>query len=446
MSTAEKSTGHLRGYPDSYYSRTACLDQSPWEQLRTSTPLHADLCIVGGGMAGLNAAQEALDRGKTVVLLEQNHIGWGASGRNGGLVSSFWSEGQDGLIAKVGRDNAKTLFDISSEGVEIVRERIQRHSMTSVNAVSGKFGVQRHPGCEGLKRKAEQSEREYGYALEFMDRPALQEHLATDIYHGGLHDPQAFHFHPLNYCLELGKALTAQGARLFEQSEMTGLERLTTDEWSVKTEKGEVRAQKVMLCGGGYGKKMDRRIGRAFLSIATYIILTEPLGDRLKSVIKTDAAVVDNRRSSDYYRIVDGDRLLWGGRISTRNIENVKRLSALLNSDVLQVYPQLDPLPIATAWSGLMGYAKHKMPHILELEPGLWTCMSYGGHGVNTTAAGARVTVEALWGDSDRYRLFSPFGLDWNGGFVGPIAAETVYLWLRLQDYWAERIKSKFRG
>ncbi|MGH8359346.1 MAG: NAD(P)/FAD-dependent oxidoreductase, partial [Pseudomonas sp.] len=168
-------------------------------------------------------------------------------------------------------------------------------------------------------------------------------------------------------------------------------------------------------------------------------VLTEHLGDRLAEAVCTSDAVGDNRRASDYYRIVEGDRLLWGGRITTRNLQDEKRLGQLLTQDILDVYPQLRGIRIDKAWSGLMGYARHKMPHIGPLGQGLWACTSFGGHGMNTAPIGARVIAEAICGETDRYRLFDAYGLEWNGGPLGPAAAQTVYAGLKMMDMFQEK-------
>lgn len=110
----------------------------------------------------------------------------------------------------------------------------------------------------------------------------------------------------------------------------------------------------------------------------------------------------------------------------------------MLTGDILSVFPQLRGLQIEKAWSGLMGYASHKMPHIGTLGPGLWACTSFGGHGMNTAPIGARVVAEAICDESDRYRLFDAYGLEWNGGPFGPAAAQTVYTGLKLMDMFQE--------
>jgi glycine/D-amino acid oxidase-like deaminating enzyme len=106
---------------------------------------------------------------------------------------------------------------------------------------------------------------------------------------------------------------------------------------------------------------------------------------------------------------------------------------------MVSTYPQLDGLRVEVAWSGLMSYARHLMPQVGRLAPGVWHATAFGGHGMNTTAIGALVIAEAIAGQSDRYRFFEPFGLDWNGGPAGHAAVQLTYWWLQAQDRWRER-------
>jgi hypothetical protein len=86
-----------------------------------------------------------------------------------------------------------------------------------------------------------------------------------------------------------------------------------------------------------------------------------------------------------------------------------------------------------------MAYARHYMPQVGKLDEGLWYCTAFGGHGLNTTAAAGGLIADAIAEGDDRYRLFEPFGLAWNGGPLGPVAAQLTYWKLQLQDWWAER-------
>jgi glycine/D-amino acid oxidase-like deaminating enzyme len=105
---------------------------------------------------------------------------------------------------------------------------------------------------------------------------------------------------------------------------------------------------------------------------------------------------------------------------------------------MVSTYPQLAKVKVETAWSGLMAYARHLMPQIGQLKPGVWYCTAFGGHGMNTTAIGASVTAEAILRESDRYRLFAPFGLVWNGGMLGTAAVQLTYWAYQASDYFRE--------
>jgi len=113
----------------------------------------------------------------------------------------------------------------------------------------------------------------------------------------------------------------------------------------------------------------------------------------------------------------------------------------MLKADMVSVYPQLAPVNIELAWSGLMGYSTNKMPNLGLLEPGVWACTSFGGHGLNTGSIGGRVIAEAVCGESTRYQLFKPYLLDWNGGPFGRIAANAIYQSLKVMDFVQERLK-----
>lgn len=430
----------MSAYPATYYSATRVASSSPFSHLQQN--LHADVCVVGGGLAGLTTAWELIKRNKSVIVIEENKVSWGASGRNGGFCLNGWSVGLGAIEKRSGFEDAKKLFAMSVEGVEIVRENIEQNNLPDCNIVKGKLSVVRYEAAEQMQRYRDRMAQHFNYNYEYLDTAAVQEKLRTPIYKQALRDSTGFHFHPLNYALGLAGLIRAKGGQIFEDSAMQSYSRNTqagaTGRLTVKTAQGSVQCDDVVLCCGGYGGAEFGKLRNAFLPIATYVVLTEKLGSRLQDFIRTSDAVGDDRRSSDYYRVVEGDRILWGGRITTKNEQNETRLAAILSKDISDVFAGLKDVKIEKAWSGLMGYSRHKMPHITNAEDGVWTCASFGGHGMNTTAIGGRVVAEAVTGETDRIRLFEPYGLTWNGGVFGPIAAESVYRYLRLMDYFQE--------
>jgi glycine/D-amino acid oxidase-like deaminating enzyme len=269
-----------------------------------------------------------------------------------------------------------------------------------------------------------------------MPRDELRALLRSEKYHQALYAPDAFHFNPLNYARALAREICRLGGVIYESSAATSSE-VVNGHQVVRTAEGQVTAQEVVFAGGGYTDHLIPALARSFLPIATYVLITEPNAALLESAIRTTAAIGDDRRAGDYYRIVNGDRLLWGGRITTRRADP-RDLAGLLRHEMVSTYPQLAELKVDLAWSGLMSYARHLMPQIGRLSPGQWYCTAFGGHGMNTTAIGGKLIAEAITGESDRYQLFAPFGLDWTGGIFGRAAVQLTYWSYQLQDAWRE--------
>jgi hypothetical protein len=425
----------MTGYGDTYYSRTLT-DASPRSSLKGVVT--ADVAIIGGGLAGLTAALDLVRSGRSVVVLEAERVGWGASGRNGGFVGPGYATGHANITRMVGAENARALHQLSIEGVRIVEENINDLAISDNERIYGKMSVLRYDDPDSLAQHCDMMQREFGYHLEVMPTESVRAVLRSSKYYQALHDPACFHFHPLNYARAMAKAIEALGGHIFEGSRVTSCD-LDGAERAVRTAYGEVRARDVILAGGGYTDNLVPRLRRSILPIATYVLLTESAPERIAEAVRTPMAISDNRRAGDYYRLVDGGtRLLWGGRITTRTTEP-RRLAEMMQKTMVSTYPQLKGVRVETAWSGLMAYARHLMPLIGQLQPGVWYVFGFGGRGMNTTAIGGRVIAEGILGQSDRYRLYEPFGLVWNGGPFGVAAAQLTYWTYQAMDIAKER-------
>ncbi len=421
-------------YIDSYYRRSLG-DDTRYPALAGAREV--DVCVIGGGLAGLSTALELARRGRKVALLEQNRIGWGASGRNGGFVTSGFAVGLGHIERYVGRDEADALYRLSMEGVEIVRGNIAALGLPRADMVPGVLRVVRYPGAEGLKAHRDEMERRFGEKMQFLGRDEVQAMAASPRYHEGLYEDHSFHFHPLNYVRGIGAEIVRLGGEIFEATPARSVEQVGGKR-IVAADGGRISAQHVVFCGGGYTDGIEKRLTRAFIPIVTYVLVTEKVGDLLERTIRTRAAIADDRRANDYYRVVDGDRILWGGRITTRT-RDPHDLAAYLRREMVGTYPQLEKVKVELAWSGLMSYANHQMPQIGRLDEGLWHATAFGGHGMNTSSIAGRVMAEAITGESDRYRRFAPFGLPWAGGIFGSAAAQLTYWTYQALDAWRER-------
>ncbi|MBZ9979870.1 MULTISPECIES: FAD-binding oxidoreductase [unclassified Mesorhizobium] len=422
-------------YPDTYYARTM-IDRKIRPPLRGEA--HCDVAVVGGGLAGLTTALQLSRSGLRVAVLEAQVVGFGASGRNGGFVTPGFATGGDTIAARVGKEAARQLHRLSIEGVEFVRHTIEALDISAATPRDGLVSVLRYDDGDALKAYADQTARDHGYKLQYLRREDVRSVLKSARYYQGLRDPKAFHIHPLNYLRSVADEIERLGGSIHESSEVVQCD-LSGPQKMLRTREGTLRATRVVLATGGYTGPVFTQLHRAFLPIATYVMVSEPAPRLIAQAVATTDAVGDNRRAGDYYRLVDGgNRLLWGGRITTR-AASAYALARELRREMVGTYPQLADLKTELAWSGLMSYARHLMPQIGELQPGVWYCTAFGGHGLNTTAIAGKIVAEGILGVSDRYRQFAPFGLNWAGGAAGLAAAQLTYWKLQAQDWWRER-------
>lgn len=422
-------------YPDTYYKQT--MTEGKVRPVLSGV-VECDTAIVGGGLAGLTTALQLTRAGQTVVVLESESVGFGASGRNGGFVTPGFATGGDDIARMAGQEAAHQIHRLSIEGVDFVRDTIAALKIEGAAAQPGMTSVLRYQDGSSLKMHAEAVRETYGYELQYLETEQVRSVLKSKRYFQGLRDPKAFHMHPLNYLRGVADEIERLGGRIYEGSAATDAA-LDGAEKIIGTAGGRVKAKSVVFTTGGYTGALNGRLKRSFLPIATYVMLSEPAPELIRTAIATTDAIGDNRRAGDYYRLVEGGRrLLWGGRITTR-AASPAALAAELRREMTGTYPQLKNLKTELSWSGLMSYARHLMPQIGEMQPGVWHCTAFGGHGLNTTAMGGKLVAEGILGQSDRYKLFKPFGLVWAGGYVGLAAAQLTYWKLQAQDWWRER-------
>lgn len=426
----------MSGYVDSYYSRTLS-DQDSYPVL--DDIIETDVCVIGGGLAGLATALGLAERGKKVVLLEARQIGWGASGRNGGFCLSGYAAPPDALTKKLGKDHARTLFGLSKAAQNLIRKRIKDYKIPC-DPVDGSIVASWYDNPEGIKHKAE-SYKALGETVEFWPREKLCELYKTDRYYDALYFPENFHMHPLRYARGIAAAIVKKGGQVFENSPVIEVGR-SSDPLAVYTGKGRVDAQHIVFCGSAYfANTPEKRLSDACLPIATYVMVTEPIEkDLFESAIKAPYAVRDSRYADDYYRPLPDNRLLWGGRISIG--KDPENLAEEMRRDMVKIYPQFKNVKAEIAWSGLMGYTVHRMPLIGRFEPGVWYCTNFGGNGVGPTTAGGEVIAKAIAEGDESYKLFAPFGFEYTGGLLGPLVAQAVYRSWEFSD-WIGEFKNK---
>lgn len=420
------------GHVDSWYAATA---RAAPRRAALSEALEADVCVVGGGFTGISTALNLAERGYDVVLLEAQRIGWGASGRNGGQIGSAYSTDMSRIEAWVGRDDARKLWDMAEEAKEIIAERVARHEI----ACDLKWGyLLAAPKARQLRALAEVQERwsrVYGYEkTRLVEGEAIRRHVNSHAYVGGLLDDGAGQLHPLNYCLGLAAAAETAGARLFEGSEVSGIERSRRP--VVHCALGSVTADFVVLAGNAYLGDLAPKLRRKVMPVGTYIGATNPLGEnRARSLIPDDIAVCDVNFVLNYYRLSADHRMLFGGRVSYSGLMP-PNLPAAMRKKMLEVFPGLSDTAFDYTWGGDVAITPERTPHFGRIAPNIYFAQGFSGHGVALTGLAGKVIAEAIAGQAERFDVFTRLPhKDFPGGrYLRTPTLALAMTWFRLRD------------
>ncbi len=419
------------GYIETYYADTLG-PETVYPGLITA--LEVDVCVIGGGFAGLNTGLSLAERGKSVAVLESKRIGWGSSGRNAGFVAKGYAADEGYLLKKLGKATAQKIVTLTQRARQLIRTRIENYKIDCGPIISGVVTASWRDNDAELKAYVAESNDNFNTGFEFWTRDKVRENCKTDKYYGAVYSPQDYQFHPLRYVHGIARSLAAKGGKIFENSAAIKIEKDGAG-WVVRTEKGSVKAKHVVLCCSVYIDGLDKKLANASFPVQTYIMVSKPVDDALlKNSINTRCAVSDMRFCSDYYRRLDGGRILWGGRVALWS--NPTDIAGMMMQDMFKVYPQLKGhVQPEYSWAGLLAYAPHKMPQVGEIEPGYWYATGFGGHGISPTTVAGELIASAIAEGDQTYKTFEPFGIGYAGGKMGRYVAQLVYLWWRARDH-----------
>jgi gamma-glutamylputrescine oxidase len=394
---------NLDGYPASYYAATA---KGVHEHPRLEGAERADVCVIGGGFTGLSAALNLAEQGFDVVLLEAERIGFGASGRNGGLIGSGQRKDALEMEEQFGLERSRQFWDFAEAAKTEIRERVAKHRI-ECDLQHGQIEGTHKPGYVGHAEKyaAALAERyDYPHARA-LSREEVRSMIATDDFYDGLYDTQAMSLHPLNYALGLAAAAREAGVRIFENSGVTSYTR--SDPATITTAHGKVEAAFIVLGCNGYLGKLEPRVAGKIMPINNFMLATEPLGEaRAGELIKDRICVHDTRFVVDYFRMSGDHRLLFGGGENYRS-GFPPDIAAFVRPYMLKIFPQLSDARIDFAWGGTLSVTVNRLPHFGRLEPNLFFAQGYSGHGVALSNFAGKIIAEAIQGTATRFDVMA---------------------------------------
>jgi gamma-glutamylputrescine oxidase len=421
---------------NSYYEATVT---RPPAQPVLAQRLHCDACVVGGGYAGLSAALELAERGYSVVLLEAQRVGWGASGRNGGqVIVGFGSDGEEAIERQFGRADARRAWDISVDAIRLLQQRIARLGI-ACEWQPGYLSLATKPRkAHELRRWMEHVQSAYEYPLQWIDHGALRGWVDSPRFHSAVFDGGSGHVHPLKYCLGLQSAALAAGVRMFENSPVFLVER--GRKAIVRTAQGECACDFVVLAGnvylGEYGDAIAPEVSSRIMPVGTYMIATEPMApERAAAVLPNRCAASDTNFILDYFRLSADDRLLFGGGDSYTGT-TPRNLIGHIRRSMTAVFPQLADLEVEHAWGGFVDITMNMAPHFGRLGHNLYFVQGFSGHGLALSGMAGRMVAEAIAGQAERFDLLARIRhLPFPGGALMRTPALVLGMWYyRLRD------------
>lgn len=402
--------------------------------------LLADVCVVGGGYAGVSAALELAERGLDVVLLEAQRIGWGASGRNGGqAIVGYGSDGEEAIEHQFGRADARRAWDISVDGMRLLQERIGRYGI-ACDWQPGYLSLATRPRkARELRRWMDHVQAAYDYPLQWIGPGEVRQWVDSARFEAAVFDARSGHLHPLKYCLGLAAAAQRAGARVFENSPVFVVERGRKP--VVKTAQGECTCDFVVLAGnvylGEYGDAIAPEVCSRIMPVGTYLLATEPMpAARAQALLPRRCAASDTNLILDYFRLSAEDRLLFGGGDSYSGV-TPRNLIARIRRSMLQVFPELDDLRIEYAWGGFVDITLNMAPHFGRLGSNIYFVQGFSGHGLALSGMAGLLVAEAIEGQAGRFDLLARIRhLPFPGGALMRTPALVLGMWYyRLRDW-----------
>lgn len=396
--------------------------------------LQADVCILGAGITGLSTAIELAEAGLSVVVLEAQRVGWGASGRSGGQAIFGFGCDQSKITQAVGLADSRRLFDWSLEGLDLIKQRCAKYGIAcDWRDIHAHVPIKPRHITE-LKSWQHDLAENFDYPLQWWDREQLQAVMPNQRYLGALVDPNSGHLHPLKYTQGLARAALGLGVRIFEQSKVTQLAR--GERPVFKTVQGEVHCDFAVLAGNAYVHGIAPELDDKIMPVGTYIGATEPLGEtRAKALIGNDMAVADVNWALDYFRLSSDHRLLFGGRASYSTLQP-PNLSGTLRRRMMRVFPALEGVNMDYVWGGYVDISLNRAPHWGRLGRNVFFAQGFSGHGIAATGLAGRIMAEAIRGQAGRLEVFSRIP---HRNFPGGRALRTPLLvaamaWFKLRD------------
>ncbi|MFQ5943327.1 MAG: NAD(P)/FAD-dependent oxidoreductase [Anaerolineales bacterium] len=348
-------------------------------------PESVDCAIIGGGMTGISAAYYMASEGLKVALLEREHLGWGASTRNGGMAIPGIKYKVSALFKQHGIDATRRMFNASFESVQLLKKLIAEKEIDCDLQETGSFAAAYRPShLKSLEKWQRTLADNFGHSTRLVPPERMKEELGTNRYYGGLVDDASIGVHPAKFMFGMVRCADEAGASLHENAAAEDIQRMA-EGFEVKTARGRIRAKEVLIATNGYTGAATPELRRRVFPLGSYIMVTEPMDEALADrIIPKRRMIYDTKWVLFYFRILPDNRMMFGGRVSfTRT--NSQKSGRLLRKGMVELFPEVAHLRVEYSWGGFLGMSFDRMAHTGQME-GMYYSMGYSGRGFSMAA------------------------------------------------------------
>ena len=374
-------------FTDNFKSAPYWWDHVPRPELAlTALPARADVVVIGSGYTGLHAALQTARGGRHTVVLDAEAAGFGCSTRNGGQISTSIKPAYDVLAARHGPQRAFEILKEGQNSLKFIAEFINSEGLACDFSVAGRFhAAHNQRQYEALADRVKIQPKGLEVAAHMVSRSEQHREIGSDKYFGGAVYEQHASVDPARYHQGLLDLVIAARANVLPYCPALSIER-RNDRFHVTTARGIIDARDVIIATNGYTGSLTPWLKRSVIPIGSYMIATEALDRALvDELIPQNRIVSDTRKVIYYYRASpDRRRILFGGRVSLN--ETDPRISGpILQSDMVDIFPQLAGKKISHSWSGFVAYSFDELMHVGQRD-GMYYSAGYCGAGVGTAS------------------------------------------------------------
>jgi glycine/D-amino acid oxidase-like deaminating enzyme len=363
-------------------------------------PREADVVIVGSGYTGLSAALTLLRHGRSVVVLDRDAPGFGASTRNGGQIGSGNQKFRvKRLIELRGRQKAEALLREGMRMLDYIAHLIEAEKIHCHFVRCGRFRAAIRPEHYEAMARDMADLREIAGVESFMV-PRSEQHteIGSDAFFGGSVLPGDASLHPGLYHAGLMQRIEEAGGLIAGRAPA---ERVSAADsgFKVTTPRGTIACRDVIIATNGYTDGLVPEIKRRIVPIGSGLIATGEIPQALYTRLLPKNRVYGNtNRVFYYFRGAPGERrIVWGGRVGRMASNTSPMAFRHLARDMLHVFPDLADVPITHAWDGLVGYTYDELPHLGRTAAGLYYAIGYCGTGVSrATYFGHKIALQLI--------------------------------------------------